>query len=139
METEKTGNQQEPGLVHRLRRYSDIIGDAGEFPVLDGLRAIAILLVLLRHAVHYREQGLEGSFWNIFYNGWIGVDLFFVLSGFLILPLVIKMASTFFLAFHRYIFHQKGITYPAIVFRYPVTDRSICHTLLQPPQPGHVA
>ncbi|MEQ8427138.1 MAG: acyltransferase [Gammaproteobacteria bacterium] len=84
METEKTGNQQEPGLVHRLRRYSDIIGDAGEFPVLDGLRAIAILLVLLRHAVHYREQGLEGSFWNIFYNGWIGVDLFFVLSGFLI-------------------------------------------------------
>ena len=58
---------------------------------LDGLRAIAILLVLLRHAAHPLQQGhgavLAFYGWDMatpFINGWIGVDLFFVLSGFLI-------------------------------------------------------
>lgn len=54
--------------------------------VLDGLRAIAICLVL----VHHYTQGMprSGSIDRIFYDiansCWIGVDLFFVLSGFLI-------------------------------------------------------
>jgi peptidoglycan/LPS O-acetylase OafA/YrhL len=58
---------------------------------LDGLRAIAILLVLGRHAVHpyYDATGptLPIAGWDaaaLLLNGWIGVDLFFVLSGFLI-------------------------------------------------------
>jgi peptidoglycan/LPS O-acetylase OafA/YrhL len=49
---------------------------------LDTLRAIAILFVIPRHAweiLKWPEIKLNfGSF------GWIGVDLFFVLSGFLI-------------------------------------------------------
>lgn len=52
--------------------------------MLDTLRAIAILMVLMRHAVHYDKQSPIGVFWNIWYNGWLGVDLFFALSGFLI-------------------------------------------------------
>jgi peptidoglycan/LPS O-acetylase OafA/YrhL len=58
---------------------------------LDGLRAIAILLVLGRHAVHpYFDAAspiLPIAGWDaaaLLLNGWIGVDLFFVLSGFLI-------------------------------------------------------
>lgn len=58
---------------------------------LDGLRAIAILLVLLRHAVRPFWSGTEPLLpvfgWDagvLLMNGWMGVDLFFVLSGFLI-------------------------------------------------------
>jgi peptidoglycan/LPS O-acetylase OafA/YrhL len=51
-------------------------------PQLDGLRAIAVLLVLLTHFWGYRESP---EILNRFAAaGWVGVDLFFVLSGFLI-------------------------------------------------------
>lgn len=57
----------------------------GHNPWLDLLRATAIVLVLVRHGA--REIGVEGapvSFRSLMLNGWVGVDLFFVLSGFLI-------------------------------------------------------
>jgi peptidoglycan/LPS O-acetylase OafA/YrhL len=60
---------------------------------LDGLRALAILLVLARHSLRpfvpddaYQSVATIGpiDLTPFFLNGWIGVDLFFVLSGFLI-------------------------------------------------------
>lgn len=60
----------------------------GAIPALDGLRALAILLVLFTHIFQLFPNFtfvLWRTEWLTFlYNGWIGVDLFFVLSGFLI-------------------------------------------------------
>ncbi|MGQ0739288.1 MAG: acyltransferase family protein [Bacteroidota bacterium] len=51
------------------------------YPALDGLRGVAILLVVLLH---------NFGFMNYFFFGWLGVDLFFVLSGFLITDILLN-------------------------------------------------
>ncbi len=53
-------------------------------PALDGLRGIAILLVLIIHSYGVGIVHRQGFFWELAHTGWIGVDLFFVLSGYLI-------------------------------------------------------
>ena len=50
----------------------------GYVPALDGLRGIAIAIVVAYHAFGYP------------FGGWLGVDLFFVLSGFLITTLLLE-------------------------------------------------
>ena len=54
-------------------------GPAGRLPGLDGLRAVAILAVL---AFHLDPRWLPGGF--------LGVDVFFVISGFLITTLLVR-------------------------------------------------
>ena len=72
-------------------RYFAFPRDTDAIAALDGLRAAAILLVLARHAITpFRDSGqmffpvLGWDAATLLVNGWIGVDLFFVLSGFLI-------------------------------------------------------
>lgn len=52
-------------------------------PEIDGMRAISILLVIFHHLG-----------WSFFSGGFIGVDIFFVISGFLITSIVHKEASS---------------------------------------------
>jgi peptidoglycan/LPS O-acetylase OafA/YrhL len=56
---------------------------------LDGLRGLAILLVVVAHYVAYALPDSASGGWRAYWLGlfrltWTGVDLFFVLSGFLI-------------------------------------------------------
>jgi peptidoglycan/LPS O-acetylase OafA/YrhL len=53
---------------------------------LDGLRGIAVLAVVVFHAFRIRDMpGFVPAIWRAFvFSTWVGVDLFFVLSGFLI-------------------------------------------------------
>ena len=68
---------------------------AAHFPALDGLRAVAVLLVLYDHApqVLGRDHGEAGWWWHGSGGAWIGVDLFFVLSGFLITTILLRSRS----------------------------------------------
>jgi peptidoglycan/LPS O-acetylase OafA/YrhL len=64
-------------------------------PELDSLRGVAILLVLLFHgfSLPTRLEGLAGAakaFVAIASQGWAGVNLFFVLSGFLITGILLE-------------------------------------------------
>ena len=61
-------------------------------PELDGVRAIAILLVLV---IHFKAQTGPLRWTNTISEiGWIGVDLFFVLSGYLISGILLDSVGT---------------------------------------------
>lgn len=66
-------------------RYFAPIDFKSRFPALDGIRALAIVMVF---ALHYGGGTHGGSVLGLInqirLRGWIGVDLFFTLSGFLI-------------------------------------------------------
>ena len=57
----------------------------GYVPYLDGLRALAIWLVMGYHGLDPLSNRLA-----LVLNGWMGVDVFFVISGFLITSLLIQ-------------------------------------------------
>ena len=62
----------------------------GRIPALDGLRALAVLLVICAHA-HQTSQFPDFTALHLIGRvGPIGVDVFFVLSGFLITTLVLR-------------------------------------------------
>jgi peptidoglycan/LPS O-acetylase OafA/YrhL len=71
--------------MERVPRSFSPINLKDRFPALDGIRALAITLVFILHyggGTH--GGGLMYLFNAVRLRGWIGVDLFFVLSGFLI-------------------------------------------------------
>src|SRR4051794_26846750 len=84
-DTEAAQEQPAPAAMHNLapplaaKRHLYI-------PALDGIRGIAILLVLVFHftVVDKEAKSFRGLALHLTNAGWVGVDLFFALSGFLI-------------------------------------------------------
>jgi peptidoglycan/LPS O-acetylase OafA/YrhL len=64
---------------------TDVAHQKQYYPALDGLRGLAILLVILYHNFH---------FVNHFFFAWLGVDLFFVLSGYLITSILLNSVNS---------------------------------------------
>lgn len=71
-----------------MRIYDEEVDNPKRVFSLDVLRAIAILLVLICHLIS-RVGGKENS--TAYYFGTLGVEIFFVLSGFLIGGIIIKI------------------------------------------------
>lgn len=73
------------------------------YPTLDGLRGIAIALVVFFHSMKMKPLStLDSWVYRAGRGGWIGVDLFFVLSGFLITGILLhnRGTSNYFRSFY---------------------------------------
>jgi peptidoglycan/LPS O-acetylase OafA/YrhL len=92
---------------------------AVRIPALDGLRGIAILLVLMRHTVFGMETDsrLLSPFIAAGRLSWSGVDLFFVLSGFLIGGILLdaRESPRYFTTFYLRRFYRIFPLYGVIV------------------------
>ena len=109
-------------VVTRARNYLRVVETRAAIPELDGLRAIAIVLVLARHGIrpfyHQTEGFLPIGSWDCaipLLNGWAGVDLFFVLSGFLVTHHLLHRWPKQFDRFFVYRYWSKRVcrTFPA--------------------------
>src|SRR5262245_6491508 len=87
---------------------------------LDLLRAVAVLLVLGRHMdVCPKETNLFFHYVTYYLSqgGWIGVDLFFVLSGFLVSGLLFKEYKRYSTVSIKNFLIRRGLKiYPAFYF-----------------------
>jgi peptidoglycan/LPS O-acetylase OafA/YrhL len=75
----------------------------GHSPALDGLRGLAILLVLAHHLSIVRSDiSFDAGALELLHTGWVGVDLFFVLSGFLITGILVdaRDSDRYFVSFY---------------------------------------
>jgi peptidoglycan/LPS O-acetylase OafA/YrhL len=95
------------GSLRSLTLPQSLIGPADKRePVLDGIRGVAILLVIFHHIVIYsgmaRTTLVDRVLFTIGESAWLGVDLFFVLSGFLITGILYdaKSSSRYFTSFY---------------------------------------
>jgi peptidoglycan/LPS O-acetylase OafA/YrhL len=63
----------------------------GNIPALTGLRGIAVLLVIMLHSGPLTPEPIHGTLaYSFLQGGFLGVDLFFALSGFLITSLLLE-------------------------------------------------
>src|SRR5437879_42167 len=96
---------------------------AKQIPQLDAVRGIAILLVILHNQSSvFPSLHLE----RLFANGWMGVDLFFVLSGFLITGILVdtKPSYGYFRNFYaRRCLRIWPLYYALIVFMFVIVPR----------------
>jgi peptidoglycan/LPS O-acetylase OafA/YrhL len=80
------------------------IGSTGYRPDIDGLRAVSILLVVAFHAFPPAVSG-----------GFVGVDVFFVISGFLITRIIVSELSAGTFSLKRFYARRIRRIFPALI------------------------
>ena len=101
-------------------------------PQLDSVRGLAVLVVLLHNTDKHQYTGFVAR------NGWMGVDLFFVLSGFLITGILLDTKGTdgYFRKFYaRRCLRIWPLYYCALIFMFvvvPVLRPSEAHRIFEP-------
>jgi len=88
-------------------------------PELDGIRGTAILIVVVFHWIYlYGRSILPGKLATLLSFGWTGVDLFFVLSGFLIGGILLdaRDSTNYFKVFYMRRFYRILPLYGALCF-----------------------
>ncbi len=94
------GNLQRANCEGVLKEKRELLRHV---PELDGVRGIAVLMVMILHFYDPVEaRSPFGPLTKLIENGGAGVDLFFVLSGFLITGILVssKAAANYFRAFY---------------------------------------
>lgn len=93
----------------------------GQVAALDALRACAVLMVIFRHSSgDFLDAGGHANWWGelpLVRGGWMGVDLFFVLSGYLIgKQLWRELQSTGSIRFGRFFLRRGFRIWPLYYF-----------------------
>lgn len=79
-------------------------------PEIDGLRAIAIVAVVFYHA-NFKFAGID-----LFKGGFVGVDVFFVISGYLIASIIFRDLNQQAFSFWNFYERRARRIFPALLF-----------------------
>jgi peptidoglycan/LPS O-acetylase OafA/YrhL len=103
----------------------------GHLPRLDGIRGVAILAVMVFHFSFFEEAVKADDAWHLLSGaGWMGVDLFFVLSGFLITGILVDSVESerYFRTFYaRRVLRILPLYYGFVILRFHLAPLLVPH------------
>jgi peptidoglycan/LPS O-acetylase OafA/YrhL len=112
---------------------------SNQYPPLHGLRVLAIILVVQTHLIILQEFRNTQAFlwWRISDNLWFGMDLFFIMSGFLIGSILLhtqKKSNGSHSFFIRFYFRRALRTFP--LYYVVLTFLTVLAIIQQQPHPN---
>ena len=134
-----------PPLLQANRRSQPSAAQPNHKPELDGIRGIALLAVMLSHGAgrYILQTALLAKLCTYaLVPGWSGVELFFVLSGFLITGILLrsKAAGNYFSSFYtRRFLRIFPIYYLAVTVGIVLAHYSVWWNVMMPPERMRIA